>query len=267
VQKIGICLMGLALLTMAVSAQADMTNVRPVTEVTFRPDPPVNDLQEVFNSITNSGPGIDVGTDQTPWAVFTNDASGGPSATMIIELADYTGTNEFGLFEFTDPSNKALVFTGGDDAGQRRLISFFANGDVDVDGTVVANNFGSLWGFYLDVYQAGVDVGGDGDPDTLDYTLYTLDSLNDGGMAQALVYRGDDQTTLEITPYMPGIFSDNEFIIAFEDLLIAPGFSDRDYTDMVVLVESITPVPAPAAFVLGLVGLGVVGVWARRHLT
>ena len=54
----------------------------------------------------------------------------------------------------------------------------------------------------------------------------------------------------------------DEYIIAFEE--VAFDQSDRDFQDMVVIVESITPVPVPGAALLGLLGFGLIG-WIKRR--
>ncbi|NOT01928.1 MAG: DUF4114 domain-containing protein [Phycisphaerales bacterium] len=224
---------------------ADATNSRPVVLGT-------STLQGVFDDLYVSGPGVDADDDQISAALFENQASGGAVATFIIELAGFASTNRFGIYSGGDSSNKAEVFNGSHTAGDQAVISFMANGDIKVNFVVVANGFGDRFGFYLDVY------GGDS---TLDATYYSEDSLN-GGDAQALIYQGDDATKLQLPGFSAGIFSNDEVIVAFEDVLL--GSSDKDYDDLVVLVESVTPVPVPGAALLAIVGLPVVG-WARRR--
>ncbi len=241
-------------------AQADPTNVRP-----HEPVGGLGGLQTVFNDLLVSGPGIDAVNSQHNAALFTNTASGGAVATFIIELAAFGGTNAFGIYSASDPSVKAEVFDGSDAGGDQALISFMANGNIKVNGSVVATGFSRNFGFYIDVYEAGVGSGGDGDSTTLDYTLYSEDSRNGGGAAQALIYQGDDQSVLELPGgFAPGTFTDDEIIVAFEDRRIDLGVSDENYTDLVVLVESVQPVPAPGAALLCMMGMGIVGFVKRR---
>ena len=234
------------LLMAGATAYADpYTNIRPINPLGDNGSE--NNLQEVFDSITKSG-GINAVTDQTPFAVFSSGASGGSVATMIIELAANPGANTFGLYDVGDPTNKAQVFAGAEGQGAQAVIGFMANGDIRVNGTVVASGFGSRFGFYLGV------------PNT---AFYSQDALNPGNKAQALIYQGDGSSVLQIPGYAPGIFTVDEYIIAFEEVAFNKG-SDKDFNDMVVVVESITPVPVPGAALLGLLGFGLIG-WIKRR--
>jgi hypothetical protein len=85
-------------------------------------------------------------------------------------------------------------------------------------------------------------------------------------------YQGQDDT-IQIPGFFPGTWNDDEYILAWEDLHLAhwgdgnsnndgfPEWSDiePDFTDFVVMVESVEPnaVPVPSALLLlssGLVG-------------
>ncbi len=99
--------------------------------------------------------------------------------------------------------------------------------------------------------------------------FYTQNSLNQGEKQQAVVYQGNNQTELKLPGRQKGTFTDNEYIIAFEDLAlgdIAGVSSDWDYNDLVVMVESVKPtsVPEPATL-LGITAIGgILGLTRRR---
>ena len=83
-------------------------------------------------------------------------------------------------------------------------------------------------------------------------------------------YQGTGDT-VEISPWDPGDWTDNEYVLAFEDLVAtwtnqdgSQGTSDWDYTDFVVMVESVNPVPVPGAVLLGILGLSAAGIKLRR---
>jgi hypothetical protein len=225
-------------------------NSRPVTVAG-------SSLQTALDNITVSGPNINVATDQDPFARFTGTAAGGSVATFAIEIASYASSNAFGIYDSATGA-KAEIFGGPAGPGNQALISFMADGSIKVNFVTVAaaGSFitPSNFGFYMDVV-------GTGSP----YTVYSEDSLN-GGNAQALVYQGNDSTKLQLPGLSPGTFTDDEFIIAFEETMLSAGGAAGDYSDLVVLVESIAPIPAPSAILLGCLGLGLVS-WARRRLS
>lgn len=101
------CLAALIVLGGAFSAGAAIVNNRPIWVNPNSWDGVANNLQHVLDNITTQGH-IQVNGlngDQVPYAVFTNDATGGAVATMIIELAGNAPVNEFGLYQYGNPGN------------------------------------------------------------------------------------------------------------------------------------------------------------------
>lgn len=211
-------------------------------------------LQTALDNLT-TGPipgnsSVDVTTDfmldgsDAYWSV---GASGGAVSTMMIELAGFT-QNSFGIYDRANHNNKVELFAPANGVGSIKLLSILADGSVLVNGNSVGSFSGNNFGFYLDVPQAGA-------------TWFSDTALNTDGADHMAAYRGVGDT-LQIPPFSPGVWGQNEYALAWEDLP-ATG-TDNNFTDMVVMVESVTPAPDGGA-TAGLLGLGIAGLaFVRR---
>ena len=230
-------------------------------------------LQSILDNITTAPvPGdssVDVTTDcladanDSYWSI---EGSGGSIATFIVEIAGQASTNTLGIYDATDSTNFVQLFSGADTAGSQVRVSILADGSVFVNGADSGNDFASinLFGYYL---------GSASDSPT----YFSDTGLNPDGGDHMFAYAGKGDT-IQISPYAPGVWPDDSYILAWEDLPVAPSnglsnscsgdcitYGDGDYNDLVLYVESVQPVPVPAAvWLFGSGLLGLVGIARRR---
>ena len=248
-----------ALCLSAAPATAEMTLVEVLNSITTNPsnDSWVNDKDA--DSIPDTGPGIND-------SYWVPTGLSGSWATMVIEISDYSGINTFGIFDASDETNTLIIFDGASTAGTtggKAILSFTAVGDdvkIDLlkfDGTTGTATFDTkVFGLFLDSSKGfyGAAPGG---------MWYSDTSLNADSSDHMLAFQGNDIDQIVVGGGVPGTWTDNEFILGWED--VKAGYSDLDYQDFVVAIESVQPVPVPAAVLLGILGLGVAGLRLRKY--
>ena len=210
-------------------------------------------LQGVLNDITVGGDSsINVNTDQLANdEIWSLTATGGSVATLVIELAGYADINSFGVYDYRDPLNSVELFSGTSSAGDQALLS------IKADGSVVVNFQDSGVDFYADKFGYYLNSGAG-------VTFYSDENLNGGaeGDDHMVAFRGTGDS-VQLPGYAPGTWTEDEYILAWEDLPLAT--SDKDYTDFVVMVESVEPVPEPALIAMLGLGLAAFGFVSRKR--
>ncbi len=248
---------GIFLLAAAALFAVGQAFATPVNVAPYGDDGPGTGLQDLFNSIIVSGPGIDVKTDQVhPSAYWQVAGSHKTSTNLIFEIAGNKNFNGFGIFDPNNYGTKLYLYHGSDspylktsvtisDGGHHYHVTRTESGGNVIDQT--SGDFTSVnkFGFFLD---------------TPDGVFYSDWKLNDDGAEHMVGYEGGNGNYLKYQPDDPpkGMeWVGNEYIFGWEDLSASSW--DQDYNDFVVYVESIAPAPVPEPTALAMFGLGLLG--------
>jgi len=180
-------------------------------------------------------------------------ATGGSVATVIIEIASYAGSNTFGVYDPINPSTKVQIFDGAATTATQATLSIWGDGSVFVNHVDTTVDFAvTYFGYYLDA-----TIGNNNNQ----AIFHSDTAFNLDGQDHMYAYQGTNTDTVKIGGWPSGLWTNNEYVLAFEDLWNG---GDRDFSDFVVMVESVQPIPVPGAVLLGILGLSAAGIKLRR---
>src|SRR6185503_2573945 len=231
---------------LALAAPIDGTNDRPVPidSPTFGPS-----MQQMLDSVFGAG-AVNAVSDQSSAAMWRTTAL--PPFAQSIPLLAFeflcagsvcsgNDTQEFGLFSATDtggPISFARIFLGPANAGANAELNWLDADTVqvsqsgDFDAGVATGTYNGITASNFGFYYRGVNGTA--------FQYFSYDAMNPA----------NGQTQAAMLAYNRASGSDT-WLLAFDaNARDVVGTGGMDYNDMVVKIESITPVPEPETYAM-----------------
>ena len=187
----------------------------------------------------------------TLWTIKTREAA----ATIVIELAGSANTNTFGIYDTNDSSSRVELFAGAAGTASQAVLMIGADGSVWINWVDTGIDFAAnSFGYYLD--SSTRNRGG---------LFFSDTTLNADARDHMVAYQGKGTDTIKIGWHRTQLWGVDSYALAWEDLA---GGGDSDYQYFVVMVNSVLPVPLPAAVWLFASGqLALIGTSGRTKST
>lgn len=221
----------------AIQGVLDGITVRNPAFISNPTDP--NDINGVIPSSINVR--TDALRNDSRWEITGSGTSG---FTRIIGLNTSYINAAFGIYDITNPNKKVELFGSSAFTNSIDNSSLFDTAALSIwsDGSVIFNQFfdsgidfaSNLFGFYLDT---GSDV------------FFSEKKLNPGEMDHLATFQGNDLDYIKIGKHNRGLWTDSEYVLAWDI------DGDENFTDFVVMVESVQNVPEPSLLILCAIGL------------